>query len=265
MKYMTDNRNGGKSKMPLVFIGSSSEGVEIAEYLQHGLERSGECSVVCWHQGVFEASSYTIEGLAETAAKADFAVLIATADDTVVTRGATHTVARDNVIFELGLFIGALGRERTYVVADEKNRLTLPSDLSGLTWLPYRERDDKNMQAAVNSAMIEIRRLTRKHGMRTAHAAQDGAVTRGRNITEHEALLLEVERICVSARAQGWRVKTNSSTTFRLVNREGRHFTLSIGDPARTRTELRRFATQLRAHGLRVNESVRRPVHDAPQ
>ena len=79
-----------------------------------------------------------MESLADAARHSDFAVLIATADDRTDIRGQSRSVARDNVIFELGLFIGALGRERAYMVVDRDDDLQLPSDLAGLTYLPYR-------------------------------------------------------------------------------------------------------------------------------
>ena len=42
--------------------------------------------------------------------------------------------ARQNVIFELGFFIGMLGRHR--VCALYKGGVELPSDLSGVLWIP---------------------------------------------------------------------------------------------------------------------------------
>ena len=45
-----------------------------------------------------------------------FAVLIATPDDQVRSRGADAPAPRDNVILELGLFMGGLGRPRTILV-----------------------------------------------------------------------------------------------------------------------------------------------------
>jgi hypothetical protein len=55
----------------------------------------------------------------------------------------------------LGLFIGALGLDRTYLMSASPD-LHLHSDLQGLTWLPYRKREDDNMREAVNGATLGI-------------------------------------------------------------------------------------------------------------
>lgn len=43
--------------------------------------------------------------------------------------------ARQNVIFELGFFLGVLGRESGRVILLYVNPLELPSDLSGLIYI----------------------------------------------------------------------------------------------------------------------------------
>ena len=260
MSAAQSTKSISRTNLAHVFIGSSTEGLDIGRHLQLDLERTGTCMVTRWDQGVFEASTYTIPRLEEAARKADFAILIATADDTVTTRGESQNVARDNVIFELGLFIGALGLERTLIVADRTEDLQLPSDLAGLTWLPYTNRPDGNVGAAVNEAVVgaisRIRRLGKRiSGARASPPEESGA---------RRTLDAEIERICSSALAQGWRVRTNSDTTLRLQDRSGRKFTFSIGEPVLSREQLRLFAADLRANGLRVNRSVRQPVEDSP-
>ena len=51
-----------------------------------------------------------------------YAVFILSADDELTLRGIEYHAARDNVIFEFGLFLAHLGLERTFLVA--------PSDVS---------------------------------------------------------------------------------------------------------------------------------------
>ena len=253
-------RSTNQTRLPRVFIGSSTEGLEIGRHLQLELERTGTCMVTRWDQGVFQASTYTVHRLEQAAREADFAILIATADDTVTTRGGSQNVARDNVVFELGLFIGALGLERTFIVADRTEDLQLPSDLAGLTWLRYTSRQDGNVGAAVNEAVVGATSRIRALGKRLpgvgARPWDQSGVGR--------PLDAEIERICSAAVAHGWRVRTNSDTTLRLQDRSGRKFTFSIGESVSSREQLRSFAAELRANGLRVSRSVRQPVEDSP-
>ena len=142
---------------PRVFIGSSTEGLPVAEAIQLGLDHVAECTV--WNQGVFFGlSSTTIETVVDTAADFDFAVLVLTPDDTTTRRGASATSPRDNLIFELGLFTGILGRARTFLVYPRDVKLLLPSDLSGVTAATYTSRSDGNLEAALGPVCTRIKR-----------------------------------------------------------------------------------------------------------
>lgn len=141
---------------PRLFIGSSSEGLPVAEAIQLGLDHVAECTV--WNQGVFGLSSTTIESIVDTAADFDFAVLVLTPDDTTTRRGASASSPRDNLIFELGLFTGILGRARTFLVFPRDAKLHLPSDLAGVTAATYASRSDGNVEAALGPVCTRIKR-----------------------------------------------------------------------------------------------------------
>ena len=113
---------------PFLFIGSSSEGLPVARALQAELDEVCEAQV--WSQGVFEPTGTTIGSLLDVAQNSDFAALVLTPDDSVVTRSTKIVVARDNVIFELGLFLGALGPQRVFIIRPHGQDLRLPSDLA---------------------------------------------------------------------------------------------------------------------------------------
>jgi CRP/FNR family transcriptional regulator, cyclic AMP receptor protein len=121
---------------PLVFIGSSSEAISEAKYLHRALARH-DLTCQLWEQGIFQLSQTTIEDLLRVAGEYDFAILFLTPDDTTASRGRRKVSPRDNVVFELGLFMGALGRDRTYIVAPAGVDLKVPTDLLGLTRAPY--------------------------------------------------------------------------------------------------------------------------------
>lgn len=217
------------------------------------------CEVDRWDVNVFKPGDYALESLLTVAAKVDFAVLIASPDDIVVSRGGESASVRDNVLLEFGLFAGVLGRQRTYLLATGDSSLKLPTDILGLTRLPYRKRTDGDPRAALNEAVVEIEQQVRGLGRLPRRTASDGV-----GASNQAALDRELELLCANARAQGWTVKANTVTTLRLRTPRGRIHTLSKGKPEATRADLRRFAAELRAAGLRVNTSIRRPAEESP-
>ncbi|MGG6463576.1 TIR domain-containing protein [Solilutibacter silvestris] len=150
---------------PVVFIASSSEGLNVAYAVQENLEHA--CEVTVWSQGAFDLSRYTLESLTETLESSEFGVFVLTPDDLVTIRDKTQSAARDNVLFELGLFVGRLGRERCYVVIPRGNEetLRLPTDLLGITPALYDpSRQDGNLVAALGPASAKIIRAIQKIG-----------------------------------------------------------------------------------------------------
>ncbi|MGH7453643.1 MAG: nucleotide-binding protein, partial [bacterium] len=117
---------------PTLFIGSSSEGLEVARAIEYQLKDDGEVTI--WNEGIFGLSLGTLESLVNAIERFDFAILVLTPDDLIVSRDISIQAPRDNVMFELGLFIGRLGRSRTFIVCDGDNKnMRLPSDLAGVT------------------------------------------------------------------------------------------------------------------------------------
>lgn len=239
-----------------VFIGSSLEHLETARFLQSEIEKFAECEATCWDQDVFRLSTYAVESLTKEAHRSDFAVLLATPDDATRKRGQTASSPRDNVVFELGLLTGVLGRERTFLVADKSDaNLQLPSDLNGLTYAWFKPRTDRNMRAALNNPVLEIVTQIKALGARAGDHPRAAATD--------DMLERELDMVCRNAESQGWRVRTRSATTLRLLDRAGKKYTLSLSSPETTRAELRRFVGELRARGLRVNRSIRQPVEQS--
>lgn len=143
---------------PKLFIGSSREGLPIADAIHSGLNRDAECTV--WNQGIFNLSQNTLSDLIKVLRQSDFGIFVFSPDDITLMRGNSNPVVRDNVIFELGLFIGRLGPERSFfLVPDDVRDLHLPSDLTGITPGEYEaNRSDGNWYAAVGPACGRIRR-----------------------------------------------------------------------------------------------------------
>lgn len=144
-----------KSK-PAVFIASSVEGLSVAEAIQSNLEHSTHSTL--WRNGTFKLSSQTIVDLVKKAATMDFAVFVFTPDDLATIRKQEEQVARDNVVFELGLFVGSIGIERCYVVKPRDVVMHLPSDLLGINAADYISgRPDNDIASALTYACTQIK------------------------------------------------------------------------------------------------------------
>jgi CRP/FNR family cyclic AMP-dependent transcriptional regulator len=150
---------------PVVFIGSSAEGADIARAIQAGLSYDGIIHV--WTDNVFTASSGTMERLEEIIDSVDFGVLVCTQDDQIinVARGVDMQAPRDNVILELGMCIGSLGRKRAFFVKPRTRDLKIPSDLLGITPIDFEDdKDPKTLAARLGHVYTEIRNAIRDKG-----------------------------------------------------------------------------------------------------
>lgn len=148
---------------PKIFIGSSVEGLSAAYSIQQNLTHDADVTV--WDQGVFELSKTTIESLLEVLSKSDFGIFVFSPDDVSVIRKENKNVVRDNVIFEFGLFIGKLGRDRVFFVVPSGLEFHLPTDLLGITPGKYDpNREDKSLQAATGPVCHQIRLQLKKLG-----------------------------------------------------------------------------------------------------
>jgi hypothetical protein len=150
---------------PTLFIGSSSESLDIAYAAQRNLEDVAE--VVVWTQGIFELTKSYLESLLNALEDSEFGLFIFGADDLIKIRGSEMRTARDNVVFELGLFIGRLGRERTFILMPKSSGdFHLPSDLLGVSTATFRPPSrPERLQAALGPACHDIRLAIRRHTM----------------------------------------------------------------------------------------------------
>jgi len=150
---------------PRIFIASSSEGLPEATALRDGLQgRLGERADVRLWTTEFELSSTYIEALEAQAAEADFAVAVFSGDDRVTSRARRQHAPRDNVIFELGLFIGALGRPRCFVVHRKDVDLKLPSDLLAIVSAAYTVAPGQALPEALAQRCDQIAQRVRELG-----------------------------------------------------------------------------------------------------
>lgn len=150
---------------PHVFVGSSKEQLRWARAVHGELDEDGEVTV--WTQGVFRPTRADLTSIAAEARRSDFAIFIFAPDDLATIRSEEHAIVRDNVIFELGLFVGELGPERCFLLIPRQERLHLPTDVAGVPTLEYEpDRPDGNRAAAVGSACHRVRDEIECQGIR---------------------------------------------------------------------------------------------------
>jgi hypothetical protein len=122
---------------PRIFLGSSAQQEKLLRALTRGLQDIAD--VDAWTT-VFNPGVSTLGRLVELTREVDFAAFVFAQDDWT-TKGALPEAAsaqaspRDNVVFEAGLFGGALGIHRTFIL--HANGAKLPTDLLGLTSIRY--------------------------------------------------------------------------------------------------------------------------------
>lgn len=145
---------------PTIFIASSTEANPVAEAVHIKLE--DELKVRPW-VNAFDLSSITITTLIGKTKEADYAVFVFHPDDRVIIRENEYSSVRDNVVLELGMFIGALGLEKCFVLVPDsaKQKFRLPTDLAGVTVSSYDDKDPEVIDAVTGSC-AKIKQVVRK-------------------------------------------------------------------------------------------------------
>jgi predicted nucleotide-binding protein len=129
---------------PKIFIGSSSEAKQVAVTASEIL--NDDVIPDIWDMSpYFKPMHGTFDALLSAAKGYDFALFIMSPDDRIESRGEKLASTRDNILFELGLFVGAIGPDRVFAVvqnsAQQDKIVKMPSDLLGLTIPRFKENE----------------------------------------------------------------------------------------------------------------------------
>src|SRR2546421_8305278 len=135
---------------PRIFLGSSGKQAKLLQALTRGL--ADVADVEPWTT-TFDPARSTLDRLVELSHEVDFAAFLFAQDDWTTTDAAQSGQAspRDNVVFEAGLFGGALGMRRTFII--HANGSKLPSDLLGLTSVRYDEKMTPSEMKVINQKL----------------------------------------------------------------------------------------------------------------
>lgn len=152
-----------KNCEPRLFIGSSGEYLAIANAIQTGLLRS-DIIVNVWSQDCFRPSFGTLEALEAEATRCDFALLLFGNEDLVESRGDHASAPRDNVVFELGLFMGKLSSKRVFFAREIGVDIKLPSDLYGIQPIEYRRKNGEALSISVQPICNHLIDVAKKLG-----------------------------------------------------------------------------------------------------
>lgn len=89
-----------------------------------------------------------------------FAIILLSADDIAYSKkdnpDSAKFRARQNVIFELGYFIGKLGRERVLALHEPEINLEIPSDYSGVLFVPFDKKGKWQFDIVKELKALEI-------------------------------------------------------------------------------------------------------------
>jgi CAP12/Pycsar effector protein, TIR domain len=152
---------------PRIFLGSSGKQTKLVQALTRGLADVAE--VEPW-TAVFNPGVSTLDRLVELTREVDFAAFVFAQDDWTANApeaaGQGQAAPRDNVVFEAGLFGGALGMRRTFILHAKGAKL--PTDLLGMTAVRYPEgltsADMREVNQKLRKAIEDEGRLSRLEG-----------------------------------------------------------------------------------------------------
>jgi hypothetical protein len=155
-----------------LFIGSSTEGKSIAIKLKQEIEAELNSWLECdlWDGGaIFDLNVSTLDALMKASRKYDYGILVATKDDITKSRGVEAHTPRDNVMFEMGMFLGSLGLTRAFLLVEKYSKL--PTDYNGIT-VPYFEKDiEGSLETAVKQIRLAIALSQQTYNLRPVASA----------------------------------------------------------------------------------------------
>ncbi len=153
------------NQTPILFLASSVEGLPVLDEIERGLGHDPVIVRAWRNRGVFGPSGIPIDELIAQVDQSDFGVFVFGPDDQVSSRGGDCMAPRDNIVFEMGLFIARLGRERVFMVKDEAVDLKIPTDLSGVNPITFKDKPGGQLSDVMGTVCTELRKAIEAKGV----------------------------------------------------------------------------------------------------
>ena len=140
LEYM-DTVYGDELKRALLVL--VPEAKDFMEDVALKLQELG-CDTLMWTdtgKGIFVPGTNTIDALIEITKRVEAAIFIFNADDKTWNKNSSlegASTVRDNVLFEYGLFTGALGKKKVCFVC--KDHPEVATDLKGITYIDGNQK-----------------------------------------------------------------------------------------------------------------------------
>jgi hypothetical protein len=156
-----------------LFIGSSSgPGLKIAKTVKARVTNVCKDWIECdiWNRGdVFGINRSFLDSLLRASQQYHYGIFVATKDDPTVKKGASVVEPRDNVIFEVGLFLGSMGVSRSFLLVEKG--VGLPSDFEGIAVPRFSIEDEQSALSAVDQIIRRIERTRKSFNLKPIPSA----------------------------------------------------------------------------------------------
>jgi CRP/FNR family transcriptional regulator, cyclic AMP receptor protein len=124
--------------IPELFLASSKDSTRVTETVLNLVDTT-QVKPVIWHSGdIFHPSETALEDMEFQLPQTDFAAFVFGPDDVILSRDEYYEGPRDNIMMELGLCGGALGRKRTFILKPDGTDIKVPADTLGVSEIEYK-------------------------------------------------------------------------------------------------------------------------------
>lgn len=150
-KYQMSKYSPTSSMKLKVFVASSLEAKQEDQFIRTILENNN-INAITWRD-IFHTGEFGLESLLNISERVHGSIIISTCDDKIWYRGTESIAPRDNILFEMGLFINALGLKHVALVfcKNESGECPkIPTDIHGLNVI-FFEKDKR----ARNETLLE--------------------------------------------------------------------------------------------------------------